>query len=327
MLGIAMYAPHLPSPSPAAPDHRAQDTVGLLRTSAIFRDYQQAFQTATGLPLVLRTAGSFQVPLDGAKNIAPFCALMAAKSRSCAACLQTQQRIEAEAVAGPCTQECFAGLNDSAVPLRIGEKIVGYLQTGQVMFRAASERRFHTAMQGLAELNVPPGDPTELHGAYFRTRVLPRAHYDAILRLLASFAAHLSLVANGLALQQAAAEPPAVARARAFIAERLSEEIALRDVAAAARMSTFYFCKVFKAATGLTLTDYIARARIEHVKQLLFNPNMRVSEAAFAVGFQSLSQFNRVFRRVTGESPSAHRERVQNRVPEARAALVHAPAA
>ena len=54
--------------------------------------------------------------------------------------------------------------------------------------------------------------------------------------------------------------------------------------------------------------DYIARARIERTKQMLLNPHTRISEAAFAAGFQSLSQFNRVFRRVTGESPTAHRE-------------------
>ena len=311
MLGIAMHAPHLLGPVSVtdSPGRRGTDIVGLLRASPIFRDYQQAFQTATGLPLALRAADSFQAPLEGAKNIAPFCALMAARSRTCAACLQTQQRIEAEAAAGPCTQECFAGLNDSAVPLRLGEKIVAYLQTGQVMFRVPSERRFHAAAQRLAELGVPDSDLAELHAAYFRTRVLPRAHYDAMLRLLASFAAHLALVANELALRQAATEPPAVARARVFIAAHLDEELPLRAVAAAAHMSTFYFCKVFKAATGLTLTDYVGRLRVEKVKQLLLNPHKRVSEAAYEVGFQSLSQFNRVFQRVAGEAPSAYREK------------------
>ena len=322
MLGIAMNALHLPSPSSATPRHRADDLVGLIRTSVVFRDYQQAFQTATGLPLALREAGSFQAPLHGAKRLAPFCVLMASRSRSCAACLQTQEQLETEAASGPgpATVECWAGLNDSAVPLRLGERVVGYLQTGQIMFRAPSEARFRAAVGQLARLGVPEADLGEMRAAFFQTRVLPRAHYDAVLRLLASFAAHLTLVANELALQHAAAEPPAVARARAFIAERLDEEIPLRAVAAAAHMSTFYFCKIFKAATGLTLTDYVARARVEKVKQLLLNPHTRVSEAAYAVGFQSLSQFNRVFRRVSGESPSAHRLRVHDRLPEAHGA-------
>jgi AraC-like DNA-binding protein len=88
----------------------------------------------------------------------------------------------------------------------------------------------------------------------------------------------------------------------------LGEPLSLVQVARAASTSAFYFCKIFKAATGLTFTDYIARARIEKTKQLLLHPHTRISEAAFEAGFQSLSQFNRVFRRVAGESPTTYRE-------------------
>jgi AraC-like DNA-binding protein len=48
--------------------------------------------------------------------------------------------------------------------------------------------------------------------------------------------------------------------------------------------------------------------RVETVKQLLLNPHKRVSEAAYEAGFQSLSQFNRVFRRIVGEAPSDYRD-------------------
>ena len=80
-------------------------------------------------------------------------------------------------------------------------------------------------------------------------------------------------------------------------------------------MSAFYFCKVFKKTTGLTFTEFLARHRIEQVKQLLLNPHARVSEAAFSVGFQSLSQFNRLFRRIAGESPSAYRDHLHGSRP------------
>jgi AraC-like DNA-binding protein len=61
----------------------------------------------------------------------------------------------------------------------------------------------------------------------------------------------------------------------------------------------------------VTFTDYVARARVEKTKQLLLNPHMRVSEAAYEAGFQSLSQFNRVFRRIEGQAPSASRDHLQ----------------
>lgn len=69
--------------------------------------------------------------------------------------------------------------------------------------------------------------------------------------------------------------------------------------------------KVEEQATSLTFTDYLARLRIEKVKNLLINPHKRISEAAYEAGFQSLSQFNRVFRKIAGESPTVWRAKVR----------------
>ena len=45
---------------------------------------------------------------------------------------------------------------------------------------------------------------------------------------------------------------------------------------------------MFKKVTGLNFTDYVSRIRIEKAKNLLLNPNLRISEIAYEVGFQSL---------------------------------------
>ena len=299
-------ATHPPTDCNGAP-RRSDDLVARLRQSEIFRDYQQAFQIATGLPLVLRAAGSFQPPLHGSKQINAFCALMAGTSKSCAACLQLQQRVEDGGVTGTKTLECFAGLSESVVPIRIGEKVVAYLQTGQVLLSPPSEKRFRNALQQLAKWNLTL-DSAALHAAYFESRVLTPARYSAVLRLLSSFSEHLSLISNELMMKEASAEHPTATRARAFIAEHLGEPLSLCHVAKAVNMSSFYFCKVFRGATGLRFTEYLARARVERTKQLLLNPHARVSEAAYEAGFQSLSQFNRVFRRIVGESPSTYRD-------------------
>jgi AraC-like DNA-binding protein len=71
--------------------------------------------------------------------------------------------------------------------------------------------------------------------------------------------------------------------------------------------SKFYFCKIFKKATGINFTDYLARMRTERAKNLLLNRNLRVSEIAFEAGFQSLTHFNRVFKRILGQSPTDYR--------------------
>jgi AraC-like DNA-binding protein/ligand-binding sensor protein len=294
--------------------HRHADVVSRLQTSEIFRDYQQAFQTATGLPLALRAVGSFHAPLRGSKQINAFCALMAGTSKSCAACLQMQQRVESEQIGESRTLECFAGLSESVVPLRLGETIVAYLQTGQILLHRPSEKSFKNAMVQLSTW-MGDVDTARFRAAYFQTRVLTKSHYESVVRLLTSFAQHLSLVSNELMIKQTSAEPPAVAKARAFIGDHLGEELSLTSVARVAGMSSFYFCKIFKSATGVTFTDYVARARVEKTKQLLINPHVRVSEAAYEAGFQSLSQFNRVFRRIEGQAPSACRDHLKGLTP------------
>jgi len=277
-----------------------------LRTSEIFRDFQQAFEAITGLPLALRQAGSFEFPLHGSRQLNPFCALMSQRSKSCSSCLQLQHRLEEEATHQPATLVCGAGLQESAVPLRAGEQLLGFLRTGQVFHRPPTRRNFRRFIRDLGDALAAAELPA-LEAAYFQTRVVPRSQYDSALRLVAIFAEHLAAVSNRVLVRAATAEGPAMTRARAFIALHQAEDLRLRDVAQAVNLSTYYFCKLFKGATGFTFTHYLARQRVEVVRALLLQTHTRVTEAAYAAGFQSLSQFNRVFRRVTGESASDFR--------------------
>lgn len=300
----------LPSPTAESLAHRqAKELVAHLERSEMFTSYQQAFESVTGLPLTLRIAGAFQAPSQGSKRINEFCALMAATNKSCASCLLLQQKVESEAQTGACTMECFAGLSDSLVPIRAGDRIVAFLQTGQVFLKKPTRARFTRVAQLLAEWGYEL-DQGEIERAYFSGKVITDVQYGSVLRLLRIFAEQLSSVSNQVMLQEACAESPAVTKARAYIEAHKAEELSLPQVAAAVHMSPFYFCKTFRKSTGMNFTDYVSRTRVELVKQLLLNPHKRVSEAAFEAGFQSLSQFNRAFRRVTGESPSDYRERI-----------------
>ena len=146
--------------------------------------------------------------------------------------------------------------------------------------------------------------------AYFHSRILTKKKYRSMLRLLEIFGRHLSILSNQIAVESSASEPAAVARAKHFIAQNQDGAICLATVAKAVNTSTFYFCKLFKRTTGLTFTDYLARVRIEKAKTLLHDRNRRVSEVAYDVGFQSLTHFNRVFRKIAGQSPTSYRKAV-----------------
>ena len=297
-------------PTPEARAKRSRHLVEQLKRSDIYRDYEKAFQDTTGLPFNLRAIETFDLPHHGRKNESPFCALMAQSNQSCAACLQLQRKVEVQAKLEPKTLKCFAGLCDSAVPVRVGENLIAFLQTGQVLLHQPNRQEFSHTTRQLLKWGVD-ADLKRLEEAYFQTRVLDKKQYGAVLQLLTVFAKHLSSLSNQLMVSAKQVESPLVSRAKLYIAEHQDEDVSLGQVATAVNTSAFYFCKMFKQATGLTFTEYLARLRVEKVKNLLLNPHKRISEAAFEAGFQSLSQFNRVFRKITGEAPTVWRDKLQ----------------
>lgn len=280
-----------------------------LSQSQIYQDYERAFSKTTGLPLSLRPVETWQRAHTGKKTENPFCLLLAEQNRACAACLEVQAQIAGAQGCGPRTVKCFAGLCDTGVPVSVGDEVLGFLQTGQIFTQKPTRAQFNRLSAQLVDWGWKV-DLRKLEEAYFQTRVITPKQYESVLRLLTIFAQHLALVSNQLLVSRANAEPPAITRAKQFIDEHQAEEISLGDVAKAVNTSTFYFCKMFKKATGLNFTDYLSRVRVEKAKNLLLNPNMRISEVAFAAGFQSLSHFNRVFRRIAGESPTSYRAKL-----------------
>lgn len=280
-----------------------------LSRSEVFGEYQRAFGEATELPLTLRPLETWQLAHCHQTHQNPFCALMAQSNRACAACLEVQHRAVEGAKNGPQTVTCFAGLSDTAVPVKLGEQTIGFLQTGQVAIEEApSDAQFSRITRQITEWGSAI-DLKQLREAYFDSKVLSPSRYAGVVRLLEIFGQHLSLIANQIALREADSESPLVRRARAYIAGHHEDPLSLEEIAKAMHVSTFYFCKMFKKATGLTFTEYLGRIRVEKAKTLLLNPHLRISEIAYMVGFQSLTHFNRVFRHLTGESPTHFRDK------------------
>lgn len=277
-----------------------------LARSKIYQDYERAFSETTGLPVALRPVESWQLPHHGRRKENRFCSLMATRSRACAACLQVQQTLSETAVHEPQTVVCQLGLSDTAVPVRLGERVIGYLQTGQVFLRKPTEAQFRRTLKLCQDWGIEVDERT-LREAYFGTRILSAREHEAMVKLLAIFAQHISLLSNQIVVQRENAEPPVVTRAKQYIQEHQAEDLSLGQVARAVNTSTFYFCKMFKKITGINFTDYVSRVRIEKAKNLLLNPNLRISEIAYEVGFQSLTHFNRVFKKILGQSPTDYR--------------------
>jgi AraC-like DNA-binding protein len=193
-----------------------------------------------------------------------------------------------------------------AAPVSLSQETIGFLMTGQVMREKATPAQFKKVADEIGR-NGGRLDREKLRSAYMATPVVPNGTMDSVALLLSIFAEHLAMQRNQLALPASNTEPAVVTKARASIDINLHYEVSLADTAKAAGASTFHLCKLFRRHLDMTFTEYIARRRVEKAKKMLLKPNMRVSEVAFKVGFQSLTHFNRVFRKIVGRSPTEFR--------------------
>ncbi|MCU0450925.1 MAG: AraC family transcriptional regulator [Bernardetiaceae bacterium] len=93
-----------------------------------------------------------------------------------------------------------------------------------------------------------------------------------------------------------------------FIDAHYARKIGLDEAAQVCHLGKAAFCRYFKKMTRLTFTEFLNHYRINEAKrQLLLDHN--VTEVCFATGFESLSYFNRTFRKITGENPLAFKKR------------------
>lgn len=289
-----------------------------LAVSPVFVEFRQAFTGATGLPLVLRPLETWQPPLHGAAGESGFCARVCHRGRFCDECRHTQHLLSQRGQAGPVTLSCWCGMAATVVPVRRETQLVGFLQTGQVFRTTPGPAELNATLSRMRASKLPT-EGHLLRRAYLNTRVVPTTRYRACVELLVVFAEHLGLVAQQLAAQAALREPAPIRRAKAFVRQHHDEPLKLAEVARAANASTHHFCKHFHRVTGQHFSQFLCAVRLEKARNLLLNPDARISEIAYTAGFQSLTHFNRVFKQSTGLNPTQYREQALAWQPAAKA--------
>lgn len=292
--------------------HLSETIYQRLTSSPSFEEYESAFRSATSLPMRLVPADPNTFALNEHRdNQSSFCEMInPCGETACAACVKVNRDLmKKSSVKGPSSCDCFAGLKATSIPVYAGTMVIGYLKTGQVFHRPPTEEDFEAAVIAIAESRQFTDEQIKaLHKAYFETVTVNPERYKSMVTLLEHFAKELSAQSEKLAIAANEQEPEPISRARKHIHAQLDEAISLPQVARIAGMSESHFCRQFKMATGMTLTEYVNYTRILWAKNELLKPSARISEIAFQVGFQSLSQFNRCFAKFHGGSPSQYRD-------------------
>ena len=96
-------------------------------------------------------------------------------------------------------------------------------------------------------------------------------------------------------------------KAIAFINENYCNEISLDDISSAAYFSKFHFIRLFKLTYNMTVWDYINIKRIDKAVGLLTQTNENIINIASKCGFNTPANFNRIFKKTTGLTPSAYK--------------------
>jgi AraC-like DNA-binding protein len=92
-----------------------------------------------------------------------------------------------------------------------------------------------------------------------------------------------------------------------YIERHYTEELHLDEMAGRAAMSPTYFSYIFKVLKGQTFVQYVNDLRIRRALDLLRLTDKSIYEICFETGFNNISHFNRVFRKITGTSPMKYR--------------------
>ncbi|MBC6992894.1 AraC family transcriptional regulator [Neolewinella lacunae] len=123
-----------------------------------------------------------------------------------------------------------------------------------------------------------------------------------------------SLNVDGLHLQIATHGYDRFNDVQQFISEHFRRDIPLPEVARIASMSEQAFCRYFKKVTGKTFITYLTNYRIVYACKLLADEHSTIAEVAYDCGFNSLSQFNRAFKKHIGRTPTDYRSDLRKSV-------------
>lgn len=111
----------------------------------------------------------------------------------------------------------------------------------------------------------------------------------------------------GVRVYRGGLSPARLRKIRELVQERMEEDLSLEEMARTVGLSTAHFSQVFRNTTGQTPHQCLLWYRVQRAKEMLRSAEMRVLDVAIACGFKTQQHFARVFRQMSGASPTEYR--------------------
>ena len=274
-----------------------------LQSSQMLSELKSDLHAMTGVQL--RLVGPYG---ETAEKVAlcsssSFCKKVQSNPQGSAHCWRCAERlIDCAKSEEPFVSVCDAGLTSLCVPLRLGNEILGYLVAGGYRIEKVDLISRNRLRHLLERMNISEEIPA-LEALEQATVAISEARHSAIQRWLQLAA--VNLIRNLESRKDIAERPlPAfVIKICSVIQRRYTNPPSLCEAADICGLNKSYFCRAFHEFTGLRFVEYIQAVRIEQVCKQLADRGRSITDIAFSVGFQSISQFNRVFRKFKGTAP------------------------
>ena len=196
---------------------------------------------------------------------------------------------------------CHAGICEAVMPLYDKKQPLAYLVFGCFLDDQPIEEQWAVTRKQVAWY---PGGADRLRDAFFQFRQYTQEQLRAYSEILEALTAYIHL--KGLIF---AAEQTDVQRLENFLDEHYMEKLSLESISAQLHIGRTKLCGLAKELSGgKTLNYLIAQRRINAAKLLLLQSSLTVSAIAETVGITDYNYFSKVFRSVTGTTPSAFRK-------------------
>jgi AraC-like DNA-binding protein len=128
-----------------------------------------------------------------------------------------------------------------------------------------------------------------------------------IFQMLANSDEYSKLNARPISNQSVLKQQERIHKIYQYVETHFQEPIDMKEVSQVVNLTIPAFCRYFRKSTKLTYTDFVNQYKINHARKLLLQ-GKNVTEACFDSGFENLSYFNKTFRKITGENPSAFKK-------------------
>lgn len=258
-------------------------------------------QTFTGIRTNTFDAAGKDIQLSGGHS--DFCRLINASPEGHARCEACDARAVEKCLTArnAYSYRCHAGACETVLPVFESGTPIAYLVFGQLLDDSSMKQQWENAEK---ELGWYQGDLAELKEAFLRLRRFsPRemAAYAEILEALAQYIQQEGIIRS--------AEYSDLQKLEMYLDRHYMENLSLKRISADLHMGTTKLCTLSKKLSGgRTLTWLIAQRRVNAAKSLLLKSDEPVSSVAESVGFSDYNYFTKIFKSVTGITPSAYRK-------------------